>query len=63
MTDLAFNWAGVAYDTGKPIRIQEQVIRIVNDTTVVKFESDISSLMLEQPIFSPEDIQVQGAKE
>ena len=52
MTDFAFNWAGIAYNTGKPIRIQEQVIRMRLNTRVLRTESELASLMIEQPIFS-----------
>ncbi|CAG7557105.1 unnamed protein product [Fusarium equiseti] len=63
MRDLAFNWDGVAYDTGKPIRIQEQVIRIVPNTTTLKAQYNLASCMLHPPIYSREDLRVQDAQE
>ncbi|KAJ4131024.1 hypothetical protein NW768_006564 [Fusarium equiseti] len=63
MSDFAFNWAGVAYDTGKPNRSREQVIRIVPKANTLKAQYDLASYMLQPPTYSDEDLQVQDAQE
>lgn len=63
MSNFAFNWAGVAYDTGKPNRTRKQVIRIVLNTNMMKPPCNLASFMLQPPIYSGEDLRVQDAQE